>query len=277
MQIAPTFTQLTHLGLLKISGPDAAKFLQGQLTCQVNDITESCSTLGAHCNPQGKVISLFRIFFYQNSYFLQLPREMVDVAKQALAKYAVFFKVLLTDVSDQFFQYGLISDKQMTESDQIMIQENGSPSRWIMMSQTESFFQFEKISLEQWRAIDLNNKQPNIYPETSEKFFTHELELTRLNAINFNKGCYTGQEIIARMHYRGKIKTQLISAKIQAVNISLQRGQDLINDHQEYATLVDFCMLDKNEYQLLIIVPINFSNKNFYFTHAPTIPIEWIN
>jgi folate-binding Fe-S cluster repair protein YgfZ len=96
-----TIINLRHLGHLCISGPDAKKFLQGQLTCNLDEITPTNSTLGAHCNPQGRVISLFRLFIFLDNYYLQMPREMIPIAQKALQKYAVFFKVKLSDASDE--------------------------------------------------------------------------------------------------------------------------------------------------------------------------------
>jgi len=263
------YTPLNHLGLLQIAGVDAEKFLQGQLTCDVNEVTESSSALGAHCNPQGKIISLFRIFSWQNAFYLQLSREMVEPTKQALAKYAVFFKVSLTNISEDFFQYGVINqfdynwpekpNQQLTTNNQVIIRELGSPSRWIIISKTaEPNQQPSNITIEQWRAIDLANHQPLIYPETSAKFFSHELCLNDLSAINFNKGCYTGQEIIARMHYRGKTKTQLIQTTMN-IKTKLIRGQDLIDDNNQTIILVDLCWLNDDFFQLLVIAPLKVS------------------
>jgi hypothetical protein len=152
-------------GLLKISGTDAKKFLQGQLTCNMEDVT-SQGHLAAHCNPQGRIISLFHIFLHQNNYYLLMPVNMVPIAIAALKKYAVFYKVGLESIP---------------------------------------------LSELPFPALDTTGI-PAIYPETSGKFLPHELNLHQLNAISFDKGCYTGQEIIARMHYRGKLKKHLYQA-----------------------------------------------------------------
>src|SRR5688572_15995778 len=110
------FVSLKHLGLLKIFGKDAHKLLQGQLTCDMNEVTSNHSLVGAHCNPQGRIISLFRIFHYQDSYFLQMPREMIPIALRALKKYAIFFKVELVDESDEWIAYGCSASELKTLS-----------------------------------------------------------------------------------------------------------------------------------------------------------------
>jgi len=187
------------VGLLKVSGNDAKKLLQGQLTCDVNDILPSQSRLGAHCNPQGRIISLFYLFNYQDDYYLQMPREMIAIALKALKKYAIFFKVELTDASDELSIIGS------------------------SCSHLPTF---------------LENGVAMIYPETSGVFLPHEINLPQLNGVSFNKGCYTGQEIIARMHYRGKLKNQLHVARCdEGIFI---RGNDIYNEKRVAGKIVDY-------------------------------------
>src|SRR3990167_1134226 len=102
---------LSTYGLLKVSGIDAKKLLQGQLTCHMDEITETEYRLAAHCNPQGRVISLFYVFMQQNAYYLLMPISMLDIALNALKKYAVFYKVELTNVSEHFTAIGYLHNQ----------------------------------------------------------------------------------------------------------------------------------------------------------------------
>lgn len=208
-------------GILKISGLDAKKFLQGQLTCDVEHL--SPRQLAAHCNPQGRIISLFRIIQQENDYYLLMPRAMIPIAIAAFKKYSVFFKVSLMDVSDDM---ALFTTLRLSEVD--------------------------------WQAQNMQEGVPTLYPETSEKFLPHELNLEQSDAISFNKGCYTGQEIIARMHYRGKLKTHLYKAKLTTTkpptpgaSLYYQAGDTAA----EGATIVDSCPAhsEYNCYQLLVV------------------------
>ncbi|MDX1901055.1 MAG: hypothetical protein SFW66_03500 [Gammaproteobacteria bacterium] len=252
---------LSHLGLLKVSGSDAARLLQGQVTCQVEAVSPEHAHFAALCNPQGKVISFFRLFFFQNAYYLQMSREMVAITKRALEKYAVFYKVILEDASDAFFQYGLYTsetalekpNQQLTEDNYILLREWGEPARWILISQSKEIA--SEKNLNAWRCTDIANHIPTIYPDTSEKFFSHELNLTALDAISFKKGCYTGQEIIARMYYKGKPKTYLTHITLEK-NSSLKRGQDFTDNLNHTATLVDYNETQKNQCAALVIMPL---------------------
>lgn len=220
----------TTLSFIQVEGNDAEKFLQGQLTCDVR-LENGASCLGAHCNPQGRVISLFRLFKLDGKYYLLLLESMSTLALAALKKYAVFFKSQLSIVTDttllqQLYQLAQIKDAAT----------------------------FHRTIIE--AGI------PTIYPETSGKFLPHELNLDQLNAINFEKGCYTGQEIIARMHYRGKLKTRLFKAFFHSKE-GLSPGTEIMAaNHDPAGVLVDSYQIGYNSYIGLIITNEDQATQN---------------
>lgn len=260
-------TALSHLGLLCVEGNDAKKLLQGQLTCHLDELVEGGTLLGAHCNPQGRMISFFRIFLSDKKYYLQMPRTSVSLALAALRKYAVFFKVTLSDISDSILQLGFEDDHQTETKDSFKISGN----RLMTFNKPLSL---KKLSAAKWKQIDIELGIPAIYPETVEKFLPHELNLPKLQAISFNKGCFTGQEIIARMEYRGKLKTHLYKAKVKSP-ILPQRGQPFFHEKGEAGFIVDFAEIGYNEYALLITANENEINTVNYFLDADkTIILE---
>jgi len=198
-------------GLLKISGPDAKKLLQGQLTTDVNALVQNTSMLSALCNREGRIISLFRLFLHNDAYYLFMLKAMVPITIATLKKFAVFYKVALDDASDE-------------------------------LPTLAKAFPLEKYA-------DLQQKVPAIYPETSGKFLPHELRLPELNAISFDKGCFTGQEIIARMHYKGKMKKQLITTTLETTE-TLLPGQDLFQG----GVIVDVELKSKDNYNILLLI-----------------------
>lgn len=216
-------------GLLKITGVDAKKLLEGQLTCHVENLVPNQSCLGAHCNPQGRVISLFRLFLFHDAYYLFMPKTLVPIALEALKKYAVFYKVELKDASDE-----LVSVVPIT--------------------------QLAAYS-------DVHQGIPAIYPETSGKFLPHDLNLPALGVVSFDKGCYTGQEIIARMQYRGKPKNHLYHATITTPNPPLP-GEDIYT-HPEadraVGMVADVLQLENNVYHVLLVTDeTNATNAHLY-------------
>ena len=267
MRTEHTLSDLSSLGLLKITGENAKKFLQGQLTCNLDEVTASQSRLGAHCNPQGRIISLFRIFLYQDSYYLQMPKENWVLAHAALKKYAVFFKVDLTDASETLPRIGYCgselkniipslpendNDMVITDHFSIIKIQGVSPRYEILGNVTLSKEKLTSQTNNIWQYLDITSGIPNIYPETSEKFLPHEINLPTLNAVSFNKGCFTGQEIIARMQYRGKLKTHLYQAKAES-NTAPIRGGAIYSGKDACGSIVDYCQVSYNSYELLII------------------------
>lgn len=218
-----------YLGLIRISGVDAKKLLQGQLTCQLDDVSTHQSQLGAHCNPQGRVISFFRLFFYQDAYYLQMRSEMIETAMNALQKYAVFFKV------------------EIAPDDQALLRDT-------------------TISLPEWQYQNILAGIPTIYLATTGRFLPHEINLPQLNAVSFNKGCYTGQEIIARMHYRGQLKKHMYRASVKT-NTLPAPGSDIFNE-KPCGIVVDSCFQTENMAQLLVVTEENLVQTQTLFIDA---------
>jgi folate-binding protein YgfZ len=270
---------LSSYGLLQVSGADSQKLLQGQLTCDVSRISDTHSSMGAHCNAQGRIISLFYLFQFQGSYYLLLPRSMLDIALAALKKYAVFYKVTLVNASDNLIIIGhsgkdFSPDHYATAAiihtgggRRVIVAEPGViKSVWDTLAQNATV-----ASLHAWKHLNISDSIPTVYPETSEKFLPHELNLDKLNAISFDKGCYTGQEIIARMHYRGKLKNHMYLTKITSNtaplpgdDISSLQGQDI----RASGLVVDACVEDRRNYIALITTDeSNVKNEHLFLDH----------
>lgn len=233
---------LSHLALISVCGLEAEKFLQGQLTCDVREVNEQQSSLGAHCNPKGRIISNFRLFRLADTYYLQLPSSMLDIAQAALRKYALFSKVTLTNASDELIKLGTsgptvesvlqkqfgslpsLADSAISHNDILIIRLPGHFSRfelvgnyttmqtlWRQLAET-----IRPIGHNAWNLLDIVAGIPSVYPSTSELFTPHQLNYPLLKGVSFQKGCYTGQEVIARMHYLGKLKQHMYRAETQS-------------------------------------------------------------
>lgn len=266
---------LIDLGLIRISGKDAKQFLQGQLTCDVEEINPKQSRLGAHCDIKGRVIASFRLFFYQNDYYFLLPRKMLPFLLASLQKYAVFSKVTLTDVSEDWQKIGLYGpsikdllneqklysakENEVAEFDhKLSLSILGSTPRCILLappSEPIRFIdtKFEQQSIDHWHLLDIISGIPTIYPETSGQFTPHQLNFPEIGGVSFNKGCYIGQEIIARTHYLGKSKSRLYRVSFQ-VNKPPLPGTALFDNDQktEKGTLILCAKEQDNHYQALV-------------------------
>lgn len=215
-----TVYALPSLGILKVSGKDAAIFLQGQLSCDVLSLELNQSVLGCCCTPQGRVQSLFRVFRDANHYYLRLPKTLMETTLQHLKKYAIFSKVVLSDDSEHWQIFG--SDAPLAEWIGYPVLGN----RFEYYLPNETVMPIATASEAAWHLLEIKAGIPRLYPETVNLFTPHDLNLPALGGVNFQKGCYTGQEIVARMEHRGKLKHHLELHQLPK-NSAYQPGQEL--------------------------------------------------
>lgn len=264
-QSLPKASRLEDCGLLLVSGQEASKFLQGQLTCDVENIPNQ-GTLGAHCNPQGRVICLFYLYRSATNYYLLMPRKMVPIAEVALKKYAIFFRVVLTDVSEQFIYVGIqgLASHHFETMPVISL----TPERHIVAVDRIEWEHILPVGhASNWKLLNISQQLPSIYPETSGKFLPHELKLPELNAIHFAKGCYTGQEIIARLHYRGKIKTGLHQGIVVTAHSLLPGTEVFVNQQNERTVaghIIDSALIENGKQQILMVLANAYLDKQLY-------------
>lgn len=232
---------LSGLGLLKISGGDSARFLQGQLSCNMNAIHSGSGIMGAHCNPQGRIISLFYAAKINDDFYLVMPKNLIPTAMSALKKYAPFFKSELMDDTGSYHIIGTLSSTNDASADAQITLPTPS-NRKILLIKAAKYSRTNTETQHEWQLLDILEGIPSIYAETSGKFLPHDLNLPELNAISFTKGCFTGQEIIARMHYRGKPKKHLYTALSTDILVA---GDELYLDETPVAEVIDCC---KNVY-----------------------------
>lgn len=266
---------LIEFGLIRVSGKDAKSFLQGQLTCDLEEIKPGRSQFGAHCDAKARIIATFRLFFYQNNYYFLLPRSTLPLLLTSLQKYAIFSKVVLLDVSQNWQKMGIYGPtlKNLFKEQKLSFKENsvlefnhslslsipGPVPRAILLTPTRDYpINFVENCTEQqnannWHLFDIMAGIPTIYPETSGQFTPQQLNLPELHAVSFNKGCYIGQEIIARTHYLGKSKSRLYRVGFQTQSRFLP-GAPLFESNQkiEKGTLIISAKEYENNYQALV-------------------------
>lgn len=271
------FSKLTF-GLIRIQGENAEKFLQGQLTCDVREISATKASLAAMCNPQGRIIASVFLCKYGNDYLFILPLNMLEIVIQHLNKYTVFSKVSLKNVTDDFVCLGFVGSQSLlsltkispavpqqlfqvqSSSKQLLIYMYSSQPRVLFLTESSSSPVINELvhglieePADTWHALDILDGIAMIYPETSLLFTPQMMNYEALDAISYKKGCYVGQEIIARTHYLGKAKRHLYRGLIKTA--AAPKSGDLIyDDGKEIGVMSDVCTLEENKHLFLAVI-----------------------
>ena len=228
---------LDSLGVLRARGADVVSFLQGQLSNDVALLAPERSLLAGYHNPQGRVIALLRLIQAAPDEVLAiLPRELAAAVASRLAKFVLRAKVKVADESAGWQVTGLLASESPANpappgagalpgalndsariGDSIAVRIGALPARWLLVTSVGAGSANPPVVLaaraplefDHWRRLAVAAGEPEIYAATSEEFVAQMLNLDVLGAIAFGKGCYTGQEVIARAHFRGRVKRRL--------------------------------------------------------------------
>jgi folate-binding protein YgfZ len=237
---------LEDLGIVRVRGVDAVRFLQGQLSNDVARLGAGDSILAGYHNPQGRTIALLRLVQWDadpatpGDILAVVPRELAGVVASRLAKFVLRAKVKVADESAAWRVTGIVDvepaavargapgtggadgtglrelpssvSAQAHSDGAVFVRVGDEPARWLVISPADAPDPMTGYAVgdrQTWLRLDIAAGQPQVYAATSEEFVAQMLNLDVLNAIAFDKGCYTGQEVIARAHYRGRVKRRM--------------------------------------------------------------------
>jgi folate-binding protein YgfZ len=258
----PQSGRLQHLGALRFSGPDALSFLQGQVSNDTRRLGEGHSLLAAYSSPQGRVLALLRLLPHSSGVIAILPRDLVQPTLEGLRKFVLRAKVKIDDPGEAMAVAGHHGAHALqsagigtpppapgyVEAQGIGVAAvNHDPGRYWVIGAADRLAELglagglvsvdgsggaaagriegaAAARIEQdWRLADIRAGLPQIYLATREAFVAQMLNLDLLDGISFSKGCYTGQEIIARTQHLGRIKRRLF--RLQLPPAEWQIGQ----------------------------------------------------
>ena len=222
---SPTTTNIAvqSLAVIQVSGSDAEQFLQGQLTCDLKQLTQHNWQLCGHCDAKGKLWSVSRIARIEDGFLLIQNRSTLAKSLAQLQKFSVFSQVNFTDVSEQFSTFVLVGANAKSSvathlgfavQEPYHCQQQTSvfaltENTYLLLQPNNKAFP-EPIQNERyWQALQIEHDWPIMEEAHQETFIPQMLNLDTLGAISFKKGCYIGQETVARMHYKGMNKRRL--------------------------------------------------------------------
>jgi hypothetical protein len=224
---------LDHRGLIAVSGEEAESFLQNLLSNDVRLVTDTQSQLTSLNTAKGRMLALMRLFKREGVFYLSLPRNMVELTLKRLRMYVLRSKVALEAANDAFVQFGLSgmhAAERLTQCLGSAPEQVGAVRQFAGISvirlpcgrdgqqRFEIYGELEPmqklwqaldvhatpVSSTSWELLDTLAGLPEVYPGTLEAFVPQMANLERIGGVSFKKGCYPGQEVVARLHYLGK-------------------------------------------------------------------------
>lgn len=281
---------LSHYGLIRVEGEDAEQFLQGQMTNDMRQVTEDHSNLAGWCNAKGRMIASFRCFRQGESYYLQTPAEAIPAILPRLSMYVLRSKVVISNASDDWVRIGLTgncaeallqpffeelpeqANSVQQQDGMILIRLPGSMPRFEVIGPTPQLKeiwqtaegQAQPAGNELWSLYEIRAGIPTLYPQTRESFVPQMANMQLIDGVSFTKGCYTGQEVVARMQYLGKLKRRMYLAHVDS-DTPPQPGDDLFAEGstsgQGAGKIVD-AQSSGDGYELLAIIEIASAEEN---------------
>ncbi|PKG38174.1 tRNA-modifying protein YgfZ [Psychromonas sp. Urea-02u-13] len=283
---------LDNWDLISITGDDRISFLQGQLTCDLASLKPGQQTLAAQCNPQGKVFSIFRVIILEDRVLLTQPSSVTQRQLPELQKYAAFSKVEIKKETEykalglagcQSAQY--IAEKvdtaathdqsRLLDSGTVIIKQPYPSLRYLaimknaiadeLLEDLKNRAEIFDDSL--WNAMNIASGIGFIEEQTSATFIPQMLNLQALDGISFAKGCYIGQETVARAKYRGANKRALFiltGRAAQAPKVGDNIQMLVSNNWKRIGTVISGCQYGDGHIEVLAVLPKDCSPEDVY-------------
>ena len=228
---------LAEFEVLKFTGPESHSFLQGQVTCDVNLLKEHDWKGGAHCNAKGKAWATFIAFERNEDIYLIMTKESAKLSFAEFSKYGVFSKTDISIDTANWQVFGAIDPaSDLTETLESLpateikvIALTDSHGLLLVPMNADAPLLADTQDSAEWWFHEVLSGRAHLYSKTTGEYVPQMINLQALDYISFNKGCYMGQEMVARMRYLGKNKRALYIGEHQG-NVDLTPGQDVFKE-----------------------------------------------
>ncbi len=298
---------LTHLRLISVTGADAAIFLQGQLTNDINKVNSEHHQMSSHCTHKGRMLANFRVFSHDGAFILQTPDDTSAALIKRLSMFVLRSQVHIQDVSDRMVAIGLsgecatallgerfssipeIPGAAVEESGMSLLSLPGEHPRYEIIGQTATIqSMWEELSTRArttnhavWSLLEIRAAVPTVYSTTAEAFVPQMLNMQLIDGVSFTKGCYVGQEVVARMKYLGELKRRMYLARVDTER-QPQPGDELFSDTDEQSgqgigRIVMSAPSPQGGYELLAVVAASsFQDKALHLEHISGPLLEFL-
>jgi folate-binding protein YgfZ len=278
----PAFAPLTSLGALTVRGPDARAFLHAQLTNDVEHLPVDCARRAGWCSAKGRLLASFVVIPCTDGFLLQVARDLAPVMAKRLAMFVLRSRVTVVDVSNEYRQLGMwgagtqarlaacglsvpAGDLALARLGEVVAVRMGEERFLVLGPNAQATALEGRLDLppgaeSAWTLAEIRAGRPLIVQATQDLFVPQMVNLESIGGVDFKKGCYPGQEIVARTQYRGQLKRRMVRARAPA-GVALVPAQDLYSDEipgQASGTVVSAAPADGGS-ELLAVVPIGAS------------------
>jgi hypothetical protein len=290
--------ELTQFGLVRFSGVEAQTFLHNQLSCDVAALAPGKSTYGSYCTPKGRVLAAFLLWRAGEDFFMQLPSPLREPIQKQLSKYILRSKVKATDASSDWTLLGVAGKDaaalvqravgqvpkavhEVAPAPEAMV-INLPGDRYEIVAAREKAPTVlaslasgaEKADPDHWDWLDIRAGVAVILPATQEAFVPQMVNLDLIGGVSLTKGCYPGQEIVSRMHYRGTLKQRMYLANIAGSDLP-QPGEKLYSSdfgEQACGTIVNTARSPEGGYDVLAVIQIASAERGAVRWKTPSGP-----
>lgn len=239
--MTPTESALGHLAggvtaaaldshaLIEVTGDDARDFLQGQFSNDLSEIGDAANPaqrcqLNAYCNPKGRVLAVMRLVRHDRGWWMVVPAGLAEPLISRLKMFVLRARVEIAP-KPQTALLGLINGAQCAGGRGLeRVPVGGVVPRRMMIGEPQAVDAFMRANALEpapddgpWRLADILSGIPQVYAQTAGQFIPQMINLDRVGGLSFTKGCYPGQEIVARLRYRGRVKQRLLAGTVRGL------------------------------------------------------------
>lgn len=293
---------ITQLGLLRFEGADAQSFLQGQLTNNVAALDDTRSQYAGYCTPKGRLLAAFLLWRHDGAYYMVVPRELCEPLRKRLSMYILRAKVKATDITSEHALFG-VSDAGAADAmaalevalPQTLHGVTHAPGVFVMKLPQDRYLIVAALSARSgietqltavtpaaserlWSALDIAAGIPTIVAATQDQFVPQTVNFDLIGALSFDKGCYPGQEIVARTHYLGRVKQRMVRARFSAAPAPAP-GDKLYSaafGEQACGMIVSAVTAESGNHEVLAVVQVSIADQAIHWQspNGPTLHIE---
>jgi folate-binding protein YgfZ len=286
MDATPTsFARLAGLGALSATGPDARAFLHAQLTNDIAGLPADRARIAGWCSAKGRLLASLLVVPHGEGFLLQLARDLAAPVAKRLGMFVLRSKVKLLDATEEWLQYGLWGVGAAVQLAALGLEAAGDPlavaaikdalsvriddARFLVIARTVPAFAGREAPEQEWLLQEIRAGRPLVVQATQDQFVPQMANLELIGGVDFRKGCYPGQEIVARSQYRGQVKRRMLRAAVDSAPVA---GQPLFAQNgQASGTVVIGAPSPEGGYELLAVAQLESGTLHLGAANGPLL------